>query len=407
MLKIKIFRFLSVFCSVAITMSLITFDGFAADEPVGKMASVYAYVLNDYMFRYGIMKTENAGDSIREEAPNGVVYSEIVNFDANENPYLVVFFASAEEDAVSCHIWAFDEEKEEAKQIAALDMNRSALSDGRVGVFSLGTNNEKRYIMYSSFADDALISTDYYTVIEGDAFMYVNKPQVLTEIGVMDFSSAYFHPNVDISRYNATLEEFFDTLKNTAADSVTYENIAERLTDEDEAQMEKVLKSALSFTNFDIAEYMSMDEYKKALEVEPNGDTFYLISEAYALGDEMYYIRFSTDRSYYNYALLRRSDDAENGYQILKVKTDCIPLSDIELKQIKTDYDRNTLLYKKAKKSLKLTKGPKKEDDPAPSVVDLDKKISSESRLPIVCIGGGVAVALLTILWVYLYSDND
>ena len=127
------------------------------------------------------------------------------------------------------------------------------------------------------------------------------------------------------------------------------------------------------------------------------------------MGDEIYYIRFSTDRSYYNYALLRRSDDAENGYQILKVRTDCIPLSDRELKQIKTDYDRNTLLYKKAKGSLKLSKYCA-DDNAEPSkkpLIQIDKSFDKQTRLPIVCIGGGIAVALLTILWVYLYSDND
>ncbi len=35
-----------------------------------------------------------------------------------------------------------------------------------------------------------------------------------------------------------------------------------------------------------------MDEYQNALNVEPNGDRFYLISEAYNLGDEIYYVRF-------------------------------------------------------------------------------------------------------------------
>ena len=106
---------------------------------------------------------------------------------------------------------------------------------------------------------------------------------------------------------------------------------------------------------------------------------------------------------------MRRSDDAENGYQILKVRTDCIPLSDRELKQIKTDYDRNTLLYKKSKDSLKLSKQSDC-DNAQPSkkpLIEIDKSISSRTRLPIVCVGGGIAVALLTILWVYLYSDND
>ena len=86
-------------------------------------------------------------------------------------------------------------------------------------------------------------------------------------------------------------------------------------------------------------------------------------------------------------------------------------MADRELKQIKTDYDRNTLLYKKAKGSLKLLKESKySEDEPKPEatpVIQIEKKFSSGLRLPVICIGGGIAVALLTVLWVYLYGDNE
>lgn len=413
-MKNRIFRFLSAFCAAVITMSCLTFSSVNADEPVGKMSSVYAYVLNDYLYTYGAMHTENAGDSFINNgdgtyAPNGIVYSEIVNFDANENPYLVIFLADAGYSTTSCHVWRYDEEKEKAERIAILDINYTQLTNGQVGVFSLGSNDEKRYIMYSLFENDVLQHTDYYTVINGDAFEYVNAPQVLSEAGVIDFSSSYFHPGVDISQFNKYIDRFFDSLKNSAADSVTYEDIAGRLKDEDEAQIEAVLKDAVNYNDFDIAEYSSIEEYQNALVAEPNGDRFYLISEAYNLGDEIYYIRFSTDRSYYNYALLRRSDDADNGYQILKVRTDCIPLSDRELKQIKTDYDRNTLLYKKSQGSLKLLRTSKYSNSESSKepVIDIEKIMHSSARLPAVCIGGGVAIAMLTILWVYLYSDND
>ena len=386
-MKNRIFRFLSAFCAAVIAMSCLTFSSVSADEPVGKMSAVYAYVLNDYLFTYGAMKTENAGDSFRDNgdgtyAPNGIVYSEIINFDANENPYLVIFLADAGYSTASCHVWKYDEEKEKADRIAILDINYTQLTGGQVGVFSIGSNEAKHYIIYSLYENDTLMHTDYYTVIDGDAFEYVNAPQVISESGVIDFSSSYFHPGVDISQFNRHIEKFFDSLKNAAADSVTYE---------------------------DIADYSSMDEYRKALVAEPNGDRFYLISEAYNLGDEIYYIRFSTDRSYYNYALLRRSNDAENGYQLLKVRTDCIPLSDRELKQIKTDYDRNTLLYKKAQGSLKLLRTSKYSDSEKTKepIFNIEKIMHSSTRLPAVCIGGGVAIAMLTILWVYLYSDSD
>lgn len=414
MLKNRIRRLLSVFCSVVIVLSTLSFSSVSADEPVGKMSSVYAYVLNDYLYTYGAMHTENSGDILADDgsgifAPHGVIYSEVINFDANDNPYLVIFLADKTYNTASCHVWKYDNATENAQRIAILDVNYTLLADGDVGAFSLGSNNEKRYIIYRIYNNNVLVHSDYYTVVSGDAFEYVNAPQVLSEGGIMDFGNSHFRSGVDISNYNSYIGEFFDELKNSAADSVTYEDIAERLNDEDEAQIEAVLKNVTSFTDFDIANYTTMDEYKEALKVEPNGDRFYLISEAYDLGDEIYYIRFSTDRTYYNYALLRRSDDAANGYQILKVRTDCIPLSDRELKQIKNDYDRNTLLYKKAKGSLKLEKrtnsdSTKQTDAPK---INIDKVFKSSTRLPAICLGGGVAIALLTILWVYLYSDND
>ena len=104
---------------------------------------------------------------------------------------------------------------------------------------------------------------------------------------------------------------------------------------------------------------------------------------------------------------------ADNGYQILKVRTDCIPLSDRELKQIKADYDRNTLLYKKSKGTLKLSKTSKYDDSDGLSeptkapAIHIEKSLKSSTRLPVVCLGGGIAIALLTVLWVYLYSDNN
>lgn len=417
-MKNRIFRVVSLLSAIAISLSCLTFGSVSADEPVGKMAAMYAYTLNDYIFTYGTLTTKNAGDSFRfdegDAHPNGVIYSEIVNFDANENPYLVIFLADASYNVVSCHVWKYDEQKERSERIAILDVNYEQLADGQVGAFSMGFNNDKRYIIYRAYENDVQKRADFYTAIDGDAFKYVSQPPVLSEIGVVDFSNRYFHSNVDISQYNLTLNQFFDKLKNTAADSVTYEDIAERLSAEDEAQIEEVLKTVTGFTNFDIADYSTIDAYREAVKVKPNGDRFYLISEAYDLGDEIYYVRFSTDRSYYNYALLRRSEDAENGYQILKVRTDCIPLSDRELKQIKTDYDRNTLLYKKTKGKLKLLKpGEEKKDseeklaETKKPFIQIDKMFDSESRLPIVCIGGGVALALLTILWVYLFSDND
>ena len=165
--------------------------------------------------------------------------------------------------------------------------------------------------------------------------------------------------------------------------------------------------------------------YEAALDsLKLNSDRFYLISNMYNLGDEIYYVRFSTDKTYYNYALLRRSPDAENGYQILKVCTDCIPLADIELREIKEKYKRNILLYKKAKGNIKLERKSKYiKDTPMPTTsvdagsaeakpnsepkIKITKMIGRHMRLPVACIGGGISIGLLTALWLYLSSDDD
>ena len=407
-LRKRVFRVISALCALFIAVSCLNFGGVLADETEGRLASIFAYTLNDYIYTYGTLVTENAGDAFNfengDEYPRGVMYSEIVNFDAEKEPYLVIFVADSEYTVASCHIWRYNKEKDCSERIAILDVNYNRLMDGRVGTFSMGFYEDKRYIIYRLYENDVPINEEYYTAIDGTAYRYVVAPNVNEEIGVADFSSRYFHPGTDISHYNKELNNFFDMLKNSSADSVTYEDIAARLSDGDEKQIEKVLGTVTGFTDFDIANYTSMDAYREAVDVRPDGDRFYLISEAYNLGDEIYYVRFSTDRSYYNYALLRRSDDAPDGYQILKVRTDCIPLSDRELKQIKIDYDRNTLLYKKAKGTLSLSKD---KDSGKKPLINVDKLFNSGVRLPMVCVGGGIAVALLTILWVYLYSDNN
>ena len=416
MLKNRIFRFLSVFCSIVIAMSCLTFSTVSADNPKGKMYSMYAYVLNDYLYTYGAMSTNNAGESFRNDgsgsyAPNGMIYSEIINFDKNTGPCLVVFLAESKYNAAACHIWKFNNETEKAERIGVLDVNYTTLTDGRVGVFSLGCSEEnKNFISYKTFIDGMQSSTAYYTVMNGDAFRYINNPEVKNEVGVMDFSSTYFHPGVNIANGNKNMNEFFDELKNSAEENISFENVSERIADSDEKQIKTVLKKSLSLESFDIADYNSEDEYKKALDVKESDDDVSKIIGFYNLEDEIYYVRFTTEKSNYNYAMLRKSDNAENGYQILKSGKDGIPLTDSELKQLKPDYVRNTLLDSKSKSSVKIlgakdsSKGESGKKEP---IFSFDKIFDKQSRLPAICIGGGIAVALLTILWVYLYSDND
>ena len=57
-------RLLCMLCAVLIASSCLTFGVMSpasADEPAGKMASVYGYILNDYIERYGVMSTTADG----------------------------------------------------------------------------------------------------------------------------------------------------------------------------------------------------------------------------------------------------------------------------------------------------------------------------------------------------------
>lgn len=426
-MKSRLLSVICLFCAVSLMLSCFTATAapVSPDEPVGKMSAVYGYVLNDYLLKYGSYSTNAPGEVMYGEngelvTPNGVVYSEVVNFDANENPYLVIFLVESGYCTASCHIWHFNEENEQAEKIAELTKTYWEIPDEAAGEFNVGWNGEKRYISYKQYINGSAVVTDYYTVVENDAFIYVNDPQNVTEVGIMDFNRGYFHAGIDVSNHNRVLNNFFDSLKNAAADGVSYENLSERLSDEDEARVNSALDEAVKYDDFDIKNYGSFVRYEAALNtLKTSGDKFYLISNMYSLGDELYYVRFSTDRSYYNYALLRRSPDTETGYQILKVRKDCIPLSDIELKQLKESYKRNTLLLKKTKTPLKLEKEnkyftdvpsePQNSEQPSendkPEIV-IKKRLCPTMRFPLACIGGGISIALLTALWLYLASDD-
>lgn len=416
-LKKRIYKMLCTFCAVSIIVCCVTVDGSAlADKPVGKMSAVYGYVLNDYMATYGIIATDNANDAIYDNegdtiAPTGVVYGDVVNFDSNENPYLVIFVTEGQYRTASCHIWKYNEETEAAERAAILEKKYSDITPDRMGEFNIGWNDKKRYITYREYVNNEPVNAEFYTVINGDTLQYVYNPTDVSEAGIMDFNAYYFHPGVDVSEYNKTLGDFFDKLKNAAADSVTYEDIAEKLYPEDEDRVEKVLAKSVALENFDISNYDTLDAYKSALNESVSGNKFYLISNMYNLGDEIYYVRFSTDKSFYNYALLRRSDTADSGYQILKVNTDCIPLSDRELKQLKEEYSRNTLLYKKSRGMLKINRSIndffKKEKSEKKPIEFFGKTFDPRMKVPIACIGGGIAIALLTILWAYIYGNDD
>lgn len=382
-----------------------------ADDTAGITAASYGYALNDTIAEYGVIKTQNPDDALIDETgaeinPGGTVYADLISFEENSKPYLVIFTANSDTSCAEVHIWKYDSEQGKAVEIAEITKPYNTIQRNRMGEFNIGYNDEKRYISYKEYENNVLISEEYYTVMDSDAVMFVNTPKNVYDVGVMNFNCAYFHPGIDVSNYNKTLDNFFMKLKNDAADSVTYEDISERLKTEYETQIEKVLAKAVGYSDFDIMRFKSMEEYRTALDMPNCSDRFYLITNMYNLGDEIYYVRFSTDRSFYNYTLLRRTDSTEDGYQILKVRADCIPLSDKELENIKADYSRSTLLFKKSRSKMPLKTITAEFDINLPKL-DIEKMFDSKIRVPAALIGGGVCLALMTFLWFVIASDDE
>ncbi len=384
-----------------------------ADEIAGKTASVFAYALNDAIYNYGVVSTAECGGYVDVDCgsgiyPTGVIYADIINFDNNETPYLVIFRADNNRGCVSADIYKYNNTTKTAELVTVLSKGFN-LPDGVVGEFCLGFNNEKRFIVYNEYTDTVKSKTEYYTVMDGTAFQYVVAPEYAEEVAVLSFTSAWLHPETDVSYYNQYLDIFFSNLKNASADSVTHVDIAEQITDNEEEKIENVLADAAEFSYLDIAGFNSMEEYETALANPDSQTLFYLITHMYDLGDEIYYVRFSTDCSFYNYAVLRRTSALESGYQILSVRTDSIPLSDVELAAAKDSYDRCNLVMKKAAGSIELENEPviklNKIDIAKP--ITVPKLISAELKTPIALIGGGICLVLFVALWIYMASDDE
>ncbi len=164
-LKKRIYKSACLVTALSALISCVTLDCTAlVDEPVGKMSSTYGYVLNDYLVKYGVIATDGTSASLYAEdggafSPTGVVYGDIVNFDDNENPYLVLYVTDGAKSSASCHIWRYNEETASAEQIAVLEKQYDTIDRGRIGEFDLGWNDEKRYIIYNEFVDNNLVNS--------------------------------------------------------------------------------------------------------------------------------------------------------------------------------------------------------------------------------------------------------
>ncbi len=416
LLKRRLYRLLCLICCFTIAASFMIFPAHA-EGIAGKAASVFGYALNDQMFAYGVISTDTQGGnadpgSYGGKYPTGVVYADIMYFDNNESPYLVIFRADGANECVCTDIFKYDDALQRAENIASLSKGYNS-APGVEGQFAVGENGDTKYIIYREYTNGIETNAEYYTVMNGIAYKYINAPPCAASSGVVSWNSGFFRPDVDVSSGNAHLSAFFSGLKDASAQSVTYKDISENISAAEEERLETALTEAARFTSFDIGDYSALSDYNLALTRRNTDDKFYLITNLYDLGDEIYYVRFSTNRSFYNYAILRRTDDGSGAstYQLLAARTDSIPLSDIELTRLKEVYSRNKLVAKKSKDSIETVNrsliplgndGSEKEKP-----IKMPKLIDSSVRMPAALAAGILCITALVVLWIYLAADEE
>lgn len=386
-------------------LSLIMPCVYATETPY---ASDYARTLNSAMLNCGIVSTDVLGGyiDINSQCPTGVLYADMVSFENGVNPCLVIVYSDGNKNSICCDIYRYSKSGADIITTISKPYNIGA---NHIGELALAEGGDYRYIVYNEYDGGEKLCEEYYTIIEDDAFKRVSPPENKILFGMVSFANSYIHPEVDISYYNQPLTKFFSALKDAAAEDVTYTDILYNITDEEYDRLTRVLARTAEFTNqFDIGTYSGMSQYSLAVNNREGHGKFNAITNVYDLGEEMYYIRYSTDLCFYNGTIVRRTDKVTDNYQILNVQNDCIPFTDAELKGLKEAYLKNKLVLEKSRGSMELKSEPIIEvnklniDKP----LDMPQIISPNLRKPLALIGGGVILGLFILLWVY-FSDKD
>lgn len=405
--KKTLYRLMSLFCTFIILLSMpVTY----AEETGEPWASVYAYTLNSAMLNCGVVSTSECGGyiDISESCPTGVIYADIVKFTNGAEPCFVLMYSDAGNNCISTDIYRYDE-KEKSAEIITTIRKPYSIGASRIAEIALAEGGDYRYIAYTEYEGDTAVVEEYYTIIKNDAFERVDAPEQKSLSGVLTFTSEYFHPEVDVSYYNEPLSVFFSTLKDYSASNVTYTDILDNITSEERERLSRVLKRTAEFDYpFDIGEYSNMSEYSLAVNEHNGNGVFNAITNLYELGDEMYYIRYSTDRCFYNGTIVRRTDKVTDNYQILAVRNDFIPFSDAELGNLKEAYAKNRLVLDKSAGSMELKNEPVIEVNKLniEKKIDVPQMIAPSLRKPLALIGGGVCLALFVVLWIFMKSDD-
>ncbi len=384
-----------------------------ASQTGGNAAYAYACALNDAMLRYGVVSCATAGESIANTPadgvyPNGVVYADTIDFDSQKSPYLVIFRADAENRCACADIFGFDEASGAAVPVFSITRAYTALP-GASGQFTIGNKDGRKYIIYNEYAGSEKTGSEYYTIIDGSAYKCIYSPDYCSEAGVLSFNNDYLHPETDVSAYNEALGACFLGLRNTVDDNLDFREISSAISDYETARIEAVLGTAAGFYRMDIRSCRSLQDCSDLLASPDFNSSFYVMTALYDLGDEIYYARFATDYSFYNYAMLRRTDTLPDGYQLLCSYADIIPLTATELSAMKDDYLHSSLTAAKAKSpiAVNVNDAAAGSGQRRGSVFAVPKLIDPALRKPAALIGSGVCFAMFMFLWVYMASYDD
>lgn len=405
-----LYKLICCVSAFVLCISSLAIPVYAEADPWG---NAYAFTLNNRILDCGTVSTQRAGDflpvnSAVGEYPQGIIYGDLVQFANGQEHYLVIFSSDKARGCVSAELYGYDKASDTASPVTVISKGYN-VEDGVSREFALGYNSENRYIVIKEYKNRVKVNEEYYTVIDGTPFMCMQVPENVKTCGVLSYTRDGLYPIVDVSRYNDYLGLFFDGLKDTSAASVEYENILDNITEAEYDRLAAVLRKTAGFDTFDIGDYSTMADYSLAVMEHTEETQFNAVTHVYDLGDEMYYVRYSTDRGFYNGTILRRSDAMADKYQILNVENDFIPYSHGVLTSLKEAYSKNKLVLGKSLTSMELKEKPlfKINKLEFEKKFNIPQLISPNLRKPAALIGGGICLALLIFLWVYISSEDD
>lgn len=409
-MKKTIQRLLSALCVLCVCFSFSITPVSAGDAP---WASSFAYTLNDEILNYGSLSTESSGGYLSVncdsgEYPQGIIFADLMTFDNNYEQYLVTVRSDSYRGGVFVDVYRYDEVTKRVELLSVLSKGYNMAED-IVREISWGHNDTQRYIVFTDYRNGEKVHSEYYTVIDGVMYLSMKEPEATGLSGVVTFGRNYLHPEVDVSYFNDQLSVFFTDLKSYCAEEIEDENILDNITQDEIDDLKIVLNKTAGFSTFDISDYDTMAEYALAVKTHDGEAQLNAITHIYDLGEELYYVRYSTDECYYNGAVLRKTDAVLDNYQILLVKNDFIPFNQDEAETVRDTYLKSKLLLEKSDETMETRDKPllsfnKIEIE---KKVDVPKVISGDMKLPVALIGGGVVLALFVVLCVIMGKDDE